>query len=351
MSEQDDELLLRRLDEPPLPVVEFEPPDRPPRFEPAPRMVRLSILLFCLTCVSTFWVGMTSYPQFPRELTESSIIDQLIHGGPQRGLIIRSFLWSGLLYGGAVMSILLSHELGHYLQARRYHVPAIPPLFIPMPFGPFGTMGAVIIQSPHHADRKAMFDIAISGPLAGLCLALPIAWLGVLEARVLEIDGSQASQGFGTPLIMDWMIYAVHGSLAANQTVQVNPLLMAGWVGVFITALNLTPVGQLDGGHILYCLIGRRAHVVAWLFVAGVVAYMAISQYWLFSLMVLLVVFMGVKHPPTANDHVPLGWPRVILGWLTLAFLFIGLNPRPIQDGPVEPGPKEPAAVAGAAKE
>jgi membrane-associated protease RseP (regulator of RpoE activity) len=141
------------------------------------------------------------------------------------------------------------------------------------------------------------------------------------------------------------MIYAVHGPLAENQTVLVNPLLMAGWVGVFITALNLTPVGQLDGGHILYCLIGKRAHAVAWAFVIGVVAYMAITKYWVFSVMIILMVLMGVRHPPTANDHVPLGWPRVILGWLTLAFLVIGLNPRPIEQGSRE-APNEPAATA-----
>jgi membrane-associated protease RseP (regulator of RpoE activity) len=218
-------------------------------------------------------------------------------------------------------------------------------LFIPMPIGPFGTMGAVIVQSPHHADRKAMFDIAITGPLAGLCVALPVAWLGALRSQVRLIDQPHLSEGFGTPLILDWMIYAVHGPLAENQTVLVNPLLMAGWVGVFITALNLTPVGQLDGGHILYCLIGKRAHAVAWAFVIGVVAYMAITKYWVFSVMIILMVLMGVRHPPTANDHVPLGWPRVILGWLTLAFLVIGLNPRPIEQGSRE-APNEPAATA-----
>ena len=291
-------------------------------------MVRWSVILFLLTCLSTFWVGLLNYPQFPPEVNEATYLDQLAHGGPQQELIVRSLLWSGFRYSAGVMGILLFHELGHYLQARRYRVPAISPLFIPMPFGPFGTMGAVIVQSPDHADRKAMFDIAITGPLAGLCVALPVAWLGVLQSQIVTKAGPSP---FGDPLILKWMIEAVHGPLGPNQDVLVNPLLMAGWVGVFITALNLTPVGQLDGGHILYCLIGRNAHAVAWAFVIGVVAYMAITNYWMFSMMVLLVVIMGVKHPPTTNDQVPLGWFRTVLGWLTLAFLVIGLNPRPFE--------------------
>jgi Zn-dependent protease len=344
LNDPHDDLSLRPLSEPPAPLVEFLAADAAPRFRPAPRMVRLSILLFCLTCVSTFWVGMTGYAVFPPEVQQSTFADQLINGGPQRALIIRSFLWSGLCYAGPLMGILLLHELGHYLQARRYGVPAIPPLFIPMPLPPFGTMGAVIVQSSHHADRKAMFDIAISGPLAGLCLALPVAWLGILQSEVRVFEG--ATSTFGDPLILKWMIQAVHGPLAPNEDVLINPLLMAGWVGVFITALNLAPIGQLDGGHILYCLIGRKAHVVAWAFVLGVVAYMAIAQYWIFSLMVLLMVLMGVKHPPTTNDQVPLGPVRVVLGWLTLAFLLIGLNPRPIDRGSAELPSTQPPAVS-----
>lgn len=329
----------------PLLVTEFEPPPQPAPFRPSPRMWRLSVILFCLTCASTFFVGMLNYPTFPAEVPPESVARQLIEGGPQRGLIIRSMLWSGFQYSAALMSILLCHEMGHFLQARRYHVPAIPPIFIPMPLPPFGTMGAVIIQSPHHADRKMMFDIAISGPIAGLCLALPIAWVGILHSQVATIDGSQTAHVFGDPLVLRWMIEAVHGRLGPNQDVMINPLLMAGWVGVFITALNLVPIGQLDGGHILYCLIGRRAHAVALLFVVLVVAYMAITQYWLFSVMIVLMVLMGLRHPPTANDNVPLSPGRVLLGWLTLAFLLIGIHPRPLDDRLPEPALQSPPSA------
>lgn len=310
-------------------------------FEPSPRIWRLSILLFCLTCGTTFFIGMTSYSG----LTLGQLLAVLMNGHPKQAEILPKVIWAGLSYSVPVMSILLAHELGHFLQARRYRVPAIPPLFIPMPIPPFGTMGAVIIQSPHHADRKAMFDIAISGPLAGLCLALPIAWLGIQQSTIMEFDPHHEVQVFGDPLILKWMIRSVHGALPPNHDVVINPLLMAGWVGVFITALNLVPIGQLDGGHVLYCLIGRRAHLVAKLLIAGVIFYMAYAQYWAFAVMVVLMLVMGVNHPPTTNDRVPLGPFRVFLGWLTLAFIVIGINPKPLSTHLPEPEPPQPPGL------
>ena len=324
----------------PSDVIDFLPAGEEPSFEPSPRIWRLSLVLFLLTCCSTFYIGMTAYGG----IRVVQLVTVLVQGHPHRAQIFKTALWGGLSYAGPLMSILLAHEFGHYLQARRYRVPAIPPLFIPMPFPPFGTMGAVIVQSPHHADRKAMFDIAISGPLAGLVLALPVAWLGIRQSRIAEFNPQHAVQVFGDPLVLKWMIQAVHGPLGPNHDVVVNPLLMAGWVGVFITALNLMPIGQLDGGHLLYCLLGRRAHFVAIALVGVIVAYMAYSKYWAFSVMVILLLVMGVKHPPTTNDSVPLGPVRVVLGWLTLAFVLVGITPRPLD---IRLPSVPPAAVSG----
>lgn len=323
----------------PLEITEFEPE---PPFRPSRRVWRISILLFLATCLTTFYIGSTYHNGV---IPLGPLIATLINGGPQRVALLQHLFWSGITYAVPLMSILLLHEFGHFLQARRYRVPAIPPMFIPMPLPPFGTMGAVIVQSPHHADRKVLFDIAISGPLAGLCLALPVAWWGISMSKTAVFDGAHGAQVFGDPLILKWMITAVHGPLGPNEDVIINPMLMAGWVGVFITALNLTPIGQLDGGHILYCLIGRRAHFVALAFVVMVVAYMVTTQYWAFSVMLMLMVMMGIRHPPTTDDRVPLGPFRVALGWLTLAFLLIGINPRPI-DFREPTNPEPPAAVA-----
>jgi membrane-associated protease RseP (regulator of RpoE activity) len=234
--------------------------------------------------------------------------------------------------------------MGHYLQAKRYGVPASLPYFIPLPISPLGTMGAVIVQGAGVANRKMLFDIAIRGPLAGLVVALPIAYIGVLQVTQIAVPDAGAPI-YGDPLLLRWMIELVHGPLGEGEEVVLNPLLFAGWVGIFITALNLIPIGQLDGGHILYTLIGRRAHLVARLLLLGAVAFMIYTRDPAYGLIVLLLFIFGPLHPPTANDRVPLGWPRVLLGWLTLAFILIGFTPHPISDFSPEPAKRAPKAA------
>lgn len=244
--------------------------------------------------------------------------------------VMSTLLLNGVYYAGALMLILLAHEMGHYLQARRYGVPATLPYFIPMPISPFGTMGAVIVQGAGVADRKVLFDIAVTGPIAGLVFALPITFAGLLNVQVAPLDPTVGTVLYGDPLILKWMIHSIHGPLAPGEEVVLNPLLFAGWVGIFITALNLIPIGQLDGGHILYTLIGKRAHSVAIMLLGLAVGYMIYSEYYAYGLMVLLLLLMGPRHPPTADDTVPLGIGRKIVGWLSIAFVVIGLTPMPL---------------------
>lgn len=279
------------------------------------RMYPWSVLLFFAACASTWFIGGQTADGFDHT--------------------------AGMTYSAAVMGILLAHELGHYLQALRYGVPASPPMFIPMPLPPLGTMGAVILQGAGFANRKVLFDIAISGPLAGLVLALPVVWWGLQESTVITIDPSQAALIFGDPLILQWMYELRHGALAENQEVLLNPLLQAGWVGIFITAVNLVPIGQLDGGHILYTLIGRKAHWVAYAIVLGAVAWMVATENPTFMLMVLLLCGFGLRHPPSSDDSVPIGRVRTILAWLTLAFVPIGFTPVPF----MTTGPEAPAVT------
>jgi len=278
------------------------------------RMYPLALVLFLTTCWTTWDVGGTEYAV-------------------------------------AVMSILLAHEMGHFLQSLRYHVPASPPLFIPMPLALTGTMGAVIVQAGGFANRRAMFDIAVSGPLAGLVLAIPACWWGLDNARVSVVDPDVRAVLFGDPLLLQWMYDWKFGGLAPNEQVELTPLLFAGWVGVFITALNLLPVGQLDGGHILYTLIGRRAHAVAISLAVFAGGWMMFHQDWSYVPFLILLMMFGLRHPPTADDTVPLGPFRIVLGWLTLAFLVIGFIPRPImtQEGAPPAAPVPAAEVFQAA--
>ncbi len=318
---------------PPPPPIPYEPTEanfRPvDQWHPSLNAYALCIGLFLLTCVTTFYTGLE------------------IAGPPQPELTWTA-VKQGLSYSGPLMLILLCHEMGHYLQSRRHGVPATLPFFIPTPpgFGLFGTMGAVIVQAGGVANRRSLFDIAVWGPLAGIVVALPVAWYGVQqsEVRVFELDA--ASIRFGDPLILKAMVYLKHGPLAANQDVVLNPLLFAGWVGIFLTGLNLMPIGQLDGGHVLYTLIGKRAHTVAIVVWWGWIAYMGLAHYWNFMIFVVLLGMMGLKHPPTSNDNTPLGMGRIVTGWLTMGLLAVCFTPQPIQFNFPDAPAQKPAAEA-----
>jgi membrane-associated protease RseP (regulator of RpoE activity) len=252
----------------------------------------LPILLFAATCVSTWSVG-------------------------------------GYAFSLALMTTLLAHELGHFLQARRYGVPASLPYFIPMPQSPIGTMGAVIVMQPGRGDRRALFDIAVTGPLAGLIPALLFSIVGLQRSQVVQIAEQPGGLILGEPILFRLLAYLTFGPLSDGQDVSLHPVAYAGWVGMFITALNLIPIGQLDGGHILYALLLKRAHLVAQALLLAAVIGVVVWGYWGWILMIVLLMLMGPAHPPTANDHVPLGSGRTMLGWTSLFFVPLGFTPMP----------------------
>lgn len=301
------------------------------------RRQRRAWILFVATCLSTWLVGALQFNDFYRAdgswVTFGTVLREDAANLPLPE-DQRFGIWNGLRYSLAVMGILLAHEMGHYLQARRYKVPATLPFFIPMPISPFGTMGAVILQGGGTADRKSMFDIAITGPLAGLVVTIPVLILGI-QSSVYQ-TAAPGGTSFGDPLLVKWIAKAILGAPMPGEQLINTPLLFAGWVGVFITSLNLIPVGQLDGGHILYCLIGRRAHDVA-LMVIGFGIAVCVLIHPSYVLIIVLLLLMGVKHPPTRDDTVAIGPIRRKLGWLTLGFIFIGLTPRPITVDSREP--------------
>ena len=307
------------------------------------RQFRTSVILFVLTLCSTFLVQSNYVPvrwiktlvsSDARDYEESEILKRalLLNKPPQS---LGSEQWdnvlSGLMYAIPLMTILFCHEMGHYLQSVRHRVPASFPYFIPLPLPPLGTMGAVILQGRGVATRRQMFDIAVSGPIAGLVVTIPVLLLGIYQSGYEKATLSGRLE-YGEPLILQWVIHWIHGPGLPGETFMITTLGFAGWVGVFITAMNLLPVGQLDGGHILYTLIGRKAHAVAFLVIAAGVAMMFIQGTYTFSLLLILLMVTGLRHPPTANDSEPLGKGRAILGWLTLSFLIIGFTPTPIAE-------------------
>jgi membrane-associated protease RseP (regulator of RpoE activity) len=299
--------------------------------EPAPqtavtgRSRRIALWMLLATVASMIWVGM--------QAGSGPIPPWLFFSAPQALQI--ELVESGLTYAGGLLLILGFHEMGHYLQARRYRIPASFPYFIPMPLSPFGTMGAVIIQGDHAGNRKTLFDIAVSGPLAGLAVALPLLYLGLSETTSFVVPKNQAGMiSYGDPIILRWMFESIHGPLPPGHEIMLTPLVFAAWVGVFITSLNLIPVGQLDGGHILYALLRRKAYPVAMGCLGLAIGYMIYQQNHTYALLVVLLLLMGPFHPPTGDDDAPLGWPRILLGWMTLSFIIIGFTPNPINVSP-----------------
>ncbi len=284
--------------------------------ETTPQVTRnrtLPIVLFVATCLSTFWVGAAKYHPLDTMGNPSAM-----------WAVIQSNWVEGLTYMGAVLAILLTHEMGHFLQTVRHGIPASYPLCIPVPFNPIGTMGAVISMDGMRADRKQIFDIGIAGPLAGLVVAIPILWVGVQQLDLTTDVGPREIQ-LNSPVIVTWMMEYLHPEWNDKSDwiaiSQVNPWFMAGWVGMLITGLNMLPISQLDGGHTLYGLFGPRAQSYARAFLVVAIAYVVINleQAAIWSPMLILVILMGVNHPKTANDKVELDDVRWILGMASLS--------------------------------
>lgn len=292
-------------------------------YESHKRRRLIPALLFLLTLVSTFFVGITGWN--PTSITAFEFTDLTLEF---RKLLLQN--WEiGLIYMFAVVLILLLHELGHFIGTVIYRVPASYPIFLPFPINPIGTLGAVIAMHGMAADRKQIFDIGIAGPLAGLVPAIPIAYLGVsqLDLTTQPLGGI----GFRLPLLMHWFAtWAEVPGYTAGEAVwlsQLNPLFVAGWVGLLITGFNMMPIGQLDGGHVTYTLFGRKAHWIAKGAIVLIIAFMVYQQNFLLLLMVFLLLMVGTDHPPTRNDRKPLGAFRYLLGVLSLSIPILCFPP------------------------
>ncbi len=286
---------------------------RPTRPGSIVRRLRWPLPLFLLTCLSTFWVGTASWQPL-RALTFATSTGSLY----LRQMVLEN--WDqGLTYMLCVVGILFLHEMGHYIGTIIYRVPASLPFFLPFPFNPIGTMGAVIAMQGDTADRKQIFDIGIAGPLAGLVLAIPITVIGVAN---LDLSPAPAGElGLQCPLLMQWLIRWFEIPGYQGQAIwlsQLNPYFTAAWAGLLITGLNMMPVGQLDGGHVTYTLFGKAAHRIADGVVILAVAFMVYSQSYVFIAMVVLLLLIGTEHPPTRDDRVPLGAFRWVLGVMSL---------------------------------
>jgi membrane-associated protease RseP (regulator of RpoE activity) len=244
-----------------------------------------------------------------------------------------TWLLGGWAYSITVLGILGCHEFGHYFACRYYDVDASLPYFLPGPLITiFGTLGAVIRIREPIPSKRMLFDIGIAGPIAGFLVAAPAMFVGVALSTVVPI-GSGDGWWFGEPLLVKLAARLLWGALPDGQTLALHPIGFAAWFGLLATALNLFPVGQLDGGHISYAVLGRRSTYVTIATIATVLALAVRSTSWIVWTVVMIAMLsvFGLHHPRTIDEDVPLDRTRLILAIVAAIIFALCFTPAPIE--------------------
>jgi len=286
------------------------------------RGYKLNVILFLATLATTTLAGAVEAFSYYHHDYDVSAVTQTQYLGAM-------FTWESiglgfLTFALPLMLILGIHEMGHYVMTRRRGMEASLPYFIPVP--PFlglniGTFGAFISMREPMPNRKALFDIGAAGPIAGFIVAVPVLIIGLFMMAlhpVLLASDAKGTISIGTPLLYDLLAYPFH----MPSNVLTHPTAFAGWVGLFVTAINMLPAGQLDGGHIASAMFGERAKYASYAAVVGLLG-MGIAPMlgypgydgWLFF--ALLIGLLGVRHPPTLNGVSTLDTKRQVVGWAT----------------------------------
>ena len=275
----------------------------------APARPGLALALFCATLLSVLFVGAAS------EGMLASPLD----------------LFTGWPFAASLLGILLAHELGHYVVARRLGVPATLPYFIPFPLSILGTLGAVIQLKGPPRNKRHLLAVAIAGPLAGLLVAVPVLLIGLRLSEVRPIPVGVPIFQEGNSLLYAGLKMLVFGRFlpSGGEDVFLHPVALAGWAGLLVTALNLIPAGQLDGGHVVHSLLGRRARVLTYLVVAALLALSLLWQGWL--VWDALVFLFGRARLEPLDDVTPLRTPERALALLLVVVFFLVFTPIPMQ--------------------
>ena len=288
------------------------------------------VVLFALTLLSTTQAGGLHYASFTTAFSEQI---------PR--IPIFSLLLHGLWYSLSILAILGCHELGHYFACRYYRVDSSRPYFLPMPFLLTGTLGAFIRIRAPIPGKRALFDIGIAGPIAGVLVALPVLLIGMHLSSVVKLPTSFRGEVFelGEPLLFKAAEWLTFGSIPDGYSVNMHPMAFAAWFGMLATALNLFPIGQLDGGHISYAVLGRRSTVVTMVMVPCLIGLSFVSTSWIVwtVLTVGMLLLFGPRHPRVVDEEIPLDRSRLWLAAFALLMFVLCFTPAPIQ----------PAALVG----
>jgi membrane-associated protease RseP (regulator of RpoE activity) len=286
----------------------------------------LNALLFFLTIGAAFLVGLdwgAGYLAAGRPGTA------LIDGGLKSALRDPQAVGLGLLYAAVLMLILTAHEMGHYLACRRYGISATLPFFIPAPTL-IGTMGAFIRIRDPITRKRQLFDIGAAGPLAGFIPALPALAVGLALSKIVPALPRSEAIIFGEPLIVKLISAAALRGAGPGYDVILHPVAFAGWVGMLVTALNLFPMGQLDGGHVAYAVFGPKSRRLAQVFLVFFLVMGALFWlgWWVWGLLILV---LGIKHPSVWDEPSPLGRGRTITAVVLVVIFVLCFIPAPVK--------------------
>jgi membrane-associated protease RseP (regulator of RpoE activity) len=311
---------------------EIAPPG-PPAFswQPRPKFqdrVWRHLALFVLTIGTTTLVGIVHYTGFLADFGTDTL--QLTG----QDLMRPGMLFSGFWYSGTILAILGCHELGHYLACRYYDVDASLPFFIPAPLPLTGTLGAFIKIREPIPTKRMLFDIGVAGPIAGFLVAVPALFMGLAMSNVAQLPPDFSGLSLGEPLLFKVVSTFLWGTPPEGYSINMHPMAFAAWFGLLATALNLVPIGQLDGGHIAYAVLGRRSsHLTLVMILVAIALTAFVSTSWLVwtVLMVVMLTIFGRHHPRTFDEDVPLDRRRLLLALFALLMLIVCFTPAPIE--------------------
>jgi membrane-associated protease RseP (regulator of RpoE activity) len=241
-------------------------------------------------------------------------------------------LVGGFWYSVTALAILGAHELGHYFACRYYDIDATLPFFLPIPISIFGTLGAFIRIREPIPQKRMLFDIGIAGPIAGFLVAIPALFIGVAMSQVVKVPDDFVGLELGEPLLFKLASWLFWGTTPKGYSLYVHPMGFAAWFGMLATALNLFPIGQLDGGHISYAVLGPRSTYVTFLMLGVALVLTYFSSTWIVwtGLMMVMLYMFGPRHPRVFDEEVPLDRTRLLLALFAVVMFALCFTPAPI---------------------